>query len=441
MRLRKFIFWLHLAAGVVAGSVIFMMSVTGVLLAFERQIVAFAERHIRTVQPPTSDAPRLGLDALVSKARESLPEGLPTNVTLSAHPTTAALISFGREQVVLADPYTGAVLGEGSTTLRGFFRVVTDWHRWLGTQGESREIGRAVTGACNAAFVVLVVSGFYLWWPRRWTRVTLKAVTVPSLKLHRKPRDWNWHNAVGFWSAPALFCIALTGVVMSYQWANNLIYTLTGSEPPPIPQRSFASPPGEVGAKQGGSMPRSPGAMPDVRGERKERSAGGAAGERQGRAGTTGESDTMPAVASLDAMFAAAIQQAPHWRLMNIRLPQGGAPQMTMMIEEATSLHPYPRSTLTVDTATAAVVNWEPFARYNLGRTIRLWVRPVHTGEVGGLIGQIIAALVSAGGAVLVYTGLALAWRRFWQFVRRHRRIDGLLARRKEQDVARRQAS
>jgi uncharacterized iron-regulated membrane protein len=78
MRLRKFIFWLHLAAGVVAGSVIFMMSVTGVLLAFERQIVAFAERHTRTVQPPTPDGPRLGLDTLVSKARESLPEGLPT---------------------------------------------------------------------------------------------------------------------------------------------------------------------------------------------------------------------------------------------------------------------------------------------------------------------------------------------------------------------------
>ena len=63
--------------------------------------------------------------------------------------------------------------------------------------------------------------------------------------------------------------------------------------------------------------------------------------------------------------------------------------------------------------ATAAVVKWEPFAGYNLGRTIRSWVRPVHTGEAGGPIGQFIAALASAGGAVLVYTGLALAWRRF----------------------------
>jgi uncharacterized iron-regulated membrane protein len=171
---------------------------------------------------------------------------------------------------------------------------------------------------------------------------------------------------------------------------------------------------------------------------RQGRPEGGVPVEHQGRALV--ESGSKPVVASLDAVLFAAVQQAPNWRLMHIRFPQGAASQMTIMIEEATSLHPYPRSTLTVDTATAAVVKWEPFANYNLGRTIRFWVRPVHTGEAGGLIGQIIAALVSVGGAVLVYTGLALAWRRLWQFGRRHRRNDSK-AHREEQDVARRQAS
>jgi uncharacterized iron-regulated membrane protein len=271
MRLRKIIFWLHLITGSVAGSVIFVMSVTGVLLAFERQIVAFAEREALTVNPPAPGAPHLGLDTLVAKAREATSEGMPSGVTLRADPTAAALVTFGREQNVFVNPYTGAVLGEGAKTLRGFFRVVTDWHRWLGTRDDNREVGRAITGACNAAFVVLVITGFYLWWPRRWTRAALRTVTVPSLKLRGKPRDWNWHNAVGFWSAPALLCIALTGLVMSYQWANNLIYTLTGSEPPPLPQRN--------------------------------------------------------------------------------------ATQMTVMIEETKARHPYPRSTLTLDTATAAVVS------------------------------------------------------------------------------------
>jgi uncharacterized iron-regulated membrane protein len=122
-----------------------------------------------------------------------------------------------------------------------------------------------------------------------------------------------------------------------------------------------------------------------------------------------------------DALVAAATRQAPHWRRISMRLPQPGSHQATVMIEEAQSRHPYPRSILTLDAATAAVVQWEPYEGYNLGRTIRSWVRPVHTGEAGGLLGQIVAALASAGGAVLVYTGLALAWRRFCQLVRRHR--------------------
>jgi uncharacterized iron-regulated membrane protein len=40
-------------------------------------------------------------------------------------------------------------------------------------------------------------------------------------------------------------------------------------------------------------------------------------------------------------------------------------------------------------------------------------VRPVHTGEAGGVVGQTVPALASAGGVVLVWTGLDLAWRRF----------------------------
>jgi uncharacterized iron-regulated membrane protein len=104
---------------------------------------------------------------------------------------------------------------------------------------------------------------------------------------------------------------------------------------------------------------------------------------------------------------------------MSLRLPPSGASRMTVIIEESASRHPSPRSTLTLNAATAAVVTWEPYADYNLGRTIRFWVRWVHTGEAGGIIGQCIAALASAGGAVLVFTGLALAWRRFFSRIRR----------------------
>ena len=47
MKLRKLLFWLHLVTGVVAGSVVLIMSVTGVLLMYEKQMTAWADRGFR----------------------------------------------------------------------------------------------------------------------------------------------------------------------------------------------------------------------------------------------------------------------------------------------------------------------------------------------------------------------------------------------------------
>jgi uncharacterized iron-regulated membrane protein len=410
--LRRIIFWLHLVTGVVAGLIIFVMSATGVLLAFERQIVAFAERNIRTGQPPAPGVSRLDLDTLMARARAATPEGKPSGVMLRADPTAMVIVNFGREQTIFVNPYTGAVLGEGAKTLRDFFRMMTDWHRWLGTEGASRDLGRAITGACNAAFVVMVVAGFYLWWPRRWTPQALKAALVPNFRLRGKPRDWNWHNTAGFWCASVLMCITLTGLVMSYQWANDLLYTLTGNIPPPRPPGASEGRPAVVDNRRS-EAPRQAGSPPEGGAGRQSRAEGRAAVERQGRPGETGEAGSGPQLASLEALFAVAVQQAPHWRSMTMRLPQRSASQLTVTLEEATALHPYPRSILTLDAATAAVIKWEPYADYNLGRTLRAWVRPVHTGEALGVLGQVVAALASAGGVVLVWTGVALTWRRF----------------------------
>ena len=41
--LHKIIFWSHLLAGVIGGAVIFIMSATGVILMYERQLVEYAE--------------------------------------------------------------------------------------------------------------------------------------------------------------------------------------------------------------------------------------------------------------------------------------------------------------------------------------------------------------------------------------------------------------
>src|SRR6185295_13902371 len=135
---------------------------------------------------------------------------------------------------------------------RAFFRTVTDWHRWLGAKGDNRNVARAITGACNLGFLFLVMSGFYLWWPRNWNLKSLRNVTWFRRGLPSKARDFNWHNVIGFWSAVPLFIVVLSAVVISYTWAGNLVYRLAG-ETPPTPRAAANQPATPQATKETGT--------------------------------------------------------------------------------------------------------------------------------------------------------------------------------------------
>lgn len=358
---RKVLFWLHLTAGTVAGVIILSMSLTGLMLAFEPQIVDFAERSLRDVSPPGGEAVRLSMETILARGREAFPGLPPSGVSMRSERTSSAAVSFGREETIFINPYTGDVLGRGSKTHK-LMHEVEDLHRWLG----SREVGKPITGLSNAAFLILVVTGFYLWWPRCWTGTTFKAVSRFNPRLQGKARDWNRHNVIGFWCAPILLVITLTGLIMSYQWANNLLYTFTGNEPPPPAPQAAPSKPIEPPS-------------------------------------------------DVDALWARAERQAPGWVSIRLRFPPQPEGPVTASIQEPALWHPNPRSQLTLHPLTAEVIKWEPFSGYNLGRTLRAWVRPIHTGVAGGIPGQLIALLGAVGGVMLTWTGLAMSLRRIFQ--------------------------
>jgi uncharacterized iron-regulated membrane protein len=384
-QIRKIIFWCHLVAGVFAGLVILIMSVTGVLLAYERQITYWADTRSYHVVRLATSSERLPPEALLAKVREIQP-ATPSAVTIRSDTEAPAQLSFGRERNLFVNPYTGEVLGEGSPRVRAFFRSVTDWHRWLGAQGESRAVGRAVTGACNLAFLFIVASGIYLWWPRKWSRSGVRGVTWFRRGLRGRARDFNWHNTFGFWSAIPLFVVVLSSVVISYTWASNLVYRLAGEEPP---ARSSTPPNATAGSA----------AQPPV----------------EGRPGV--DKGTEASLVGLNLLWARAEQQVEGWQSISLQLPSRSDAPLTFTIDRGNGGQPHQRAQLTLDRRNGEVVRWEPFSSFSTGRRIRSYLRFAHTGEVAGVIGQTVAGLSSAGGAMLVLTGLALAWRRFRAWV------------------------
>jgi uncharacterized iron-regulated membrane protein len=424
MKLRTILFWMHLTAGLVAGSVILVMSVTGTLLTFQQSVLKIVERSQRYVDAPSSGAPRLDVDTLLARVRAAVPDAEPTTVTLDSDPRVTAAVALVQRGTVFVNPYTGDVLGSGSARARAFYRSVTSWHRYLSVEGENRAMARAITGACNAAFLVLALSGIYLWWPRQWTWRHVSAVTLFRSGLSGKARDFNWHNVIGFWCAPILVILTATGMVISYTWASNLVYTVTGSPRPAPAAGRGGGPGGETASGRGG---RGGGA---ARAERPqgEAPARGEPGRSQPASAEPTATDRAPRPpqddvprTTLASLVARAEQQVPTWRTMIVRLPQRPGGPVAFSMSDLEHWNTFARSTLTLDGRTGAEIRWEPYAATSRGQKLRGWMRFAHTGELGGLTGEAIAGLASAGGAFLVYTGVALALRRLaaWRARRR----------------------
>jgi uncharacterized iron-regulated membrane protein len=408
MRFRQLIFWLHLIAGLVAGVVILVMSATGAALAFEKEIIAWAEQDVRRVTAPETRVSRFSLDELLDRLREQRPGQRPSAITLDSDANAAVLVSLGRTNTYYLDPYSGEIRPQGARNVRAFMQTMIEWHRYLGGNTERRALGKAVTGACNAAFLFLAASGLYLWWPRQWTRAALRAVGLMNFKLSGKARDWNWHNAVGFWCAPILIVLTATALPISYRWAGDFIYKLTGSAPA-APGRG-GMPAVEVPASPAGAKPLGLGAL--FAAAQKEfpqwkqiTYRGGGPGGRGGRG------ERIPRSSATNPNSS---PQNPGGGENRERDDGNRPPTVTLAVVEKGHWPLFASTQLMLDPFTGEVLRQESFRDYNLGRQVRSWTRFLHTGEALGVVGKALAAIASAGAVLLVWTGFALAWRRFF---------------------------
>lgn len=397
MTVRKVLFWIHLVAGLISGLAIGIMCFTGTMLAFEKEITAWSERDARRVFAPAPDAPRLSLDELQRKLRETQPDARPASIVLQNDPAAAVAFSTGRSGGFYVNPYTGEVRQPQSKAVGEFMHHMVDWHRYLNFHGEqTRPVGKVINGVCNLAFCLLALTGLYLWMPRSWSWRSLRPVVCFTQNSSAKARDFNWHNTIGFWTAPILIVLTLTAVPISFSWGGRLIYVLTGTEAPAPGTPPNATPAVEVPPAPAGAKPL-----------------------------------------SQSALFAAAQKHVPDWKTITLRTsaptargssrpssqisnsqisnsPPSAPQPATFLVRHAASWPRTATTTLALNPYTGELLRRTGYAELNAAQKVRSWTRFLHTGEAVGPVGQFIAGLACLGGLFLVYTGVALSWRRFF---------------------------
>jgi uncharacterized iron-regulated membrane protein len=372
---RKTIFWLHLGIGGAAGLVILLLAVTGLILAFQRQILSRADASAVLDGHPHASAP-LKLDSVLTQVVQK-GQNNPTDLVLHRSENAPIEVRFGRERTVYLNPWTGAPIFGFSTSLHQFFAWIVRLHRSLGL-GLQSLWGRGIIGAANLIFLFLLLSGFYLWFPRIINFDAFKSRLLLLRNLKGNARDWNWHHVFGIWATLPLGFIILTGVLISYPWATNLLYKVTNSPLPAI-------------AGNGDGRPV------------------------QSNLGSIGADRQVTRVLNgYDLWAEIAKRQIPEWKSITLSISQARDKTVNVAVDTSVGGQPEKVTSLVIDRSSNEIVATKRFSDNSLGRRLRTWAVYVHTGSELGLIGQIIIAFGAFSAIFLVWTGYALSRRRFF---------------------------
>ena len=217
---RKTVGKLHLWLGLMSGLVVFILGLTGCLLAFEIEIrnitepQRFTKKEDKAVVMPSS----------VKAEAEKFLEGKELR-SMEYQPEGQSIIAYYYDEhdykQVFIHPYTGKMIAVKNMN-HDFFRIVLDGHFYLWLpQG----IGKPVIASATLIFVVMMISGLILWWPKRKHERKQRFTIRWQSKWRRK--NYDLHNVLGFYMSWIAIFIAITGLVWGFTWFEKSFYWVT----------------------------------------------------------------------------------------------------------------------------------------------------------------------------------------------------------------------
>ncbi|MFI5451610.1 PepSY-associated TM helix domain-containing protein [Pedobacter sp. UC225_61] len=225
---KSFKYWIgrmHLWLGLTSGLFVLFLGITGCILAFEREIedavqtYRFTEIQNKPLLPPTK-LKEIADNALPNKKAHSI------NYQLGR---TAQVVYYNEAPeyyyIVFVSQYTGEVIKVKDMS-EDFFRIVINGHYYLWLPPE---IGQPILTTATMIFVLLLISGLVLWWPK--SKAARKQRFSVKLKSKWRRLNYDLHNVSGFYMTFIVVFIALSGMVMGFQWfAKSVYWVSSGGE-------------------------------------------------------------------------------------------------------------------------------------------------------------------------------------------------------------------
>ena len=211
--LKKLNAWLHLWLGLLSGLVTFVVCITGALYVFIDEIreVVYKDRLYVKIETGAYQP----LSVQMKQAQAAVPDGFEIT-RADIHPEAGRTWVFraGSHYRIYVNPYNAEVVYIEDQR-KEFFRVILELHRNLLL---GKKIGQPIVAYSILIFMLLCLSGVVLWWPKKWTRKSLKKSFTVKWKASFKRLNYDLHNVWGFYMVIPGLLLAMTGLVYSFPW-------------------------------------------------------------------------------------------------------------------------------------------------------------------------------------------------------------------------------
>ncbi|MEG2045880.1 MAG: PepSY domain-containing protein [Comamonas sp.] len=340
--------WLALGLG----WVLVLAGLTGALLVVAQPLDRQLHAELFTAPAPSGAATPVptALAPLYARLQQEFGDKATVSFRLPQQPGDSlwATVRGNWNGTLYLNPWTGQEQGRRGAT-EGFANTLFKLHSSLLLEST----GKAILAWVALAYLVLLLTGLVLWWPRHWAqawRVELRKNLARSLfDLHR----------VGGAALGLLLAVSVaTGAYMAWRPLGGAINWFSGAstvEPPQLPQLEAA-----------------PGPLPSV-----------------------------------DALRETAQRALPEGQLRMLQLP--AAPTKPVRVRFLVPGEPHPNgvSSVWMDPRTGQVLAVRRWNEVDPGAAAVAFIYPLHTGELGGWP---LETAVALGGLVLAGLGISGLW-------------------------------
>lgn len=218
---KKLIRLIHLWLGFSSGLVVFIIAITGVLWTFELELSnAFYSYRNVEVEPNKEIISIQEIKEIASPHLSKL-----NSISYYGPDRSIEVRDWTRidgkliNNYVYINPYSGKILAVRKNDPT-FFDIVLELH----TNLMLGEFGAQLVRFATLIFLILIISGIYLWWPRNKNglKQRLKFDWKKSTKWKRK--NYDLHNILGFYSSWIIIFVVITGLAWTFNWVDKTIY-------------------------------------------------------------------------------------------------------------------------------------------------------------------------------------------------------------------------